>query len=791
MKWQFSFSLLLLPLFAGVTIEEKIQDARLKGVQEEADLNEFVAHFNQNLHTLRTLLNEKYQEVNALAGNEAKEADFQALLEDINEIKSELANLETEWHAKASNTQDADRDGYALWQHDEIPLSQLIMEYGSTDFLYVIPPELANMKLQLHSSLPIPRQSWNALIELILTQNGVGIKQINPYTRQLFSLKQDLTAVSAILNRPADLDRLPPNTRLVYLFSPAVEHLKPSYYFFERFRDIKRSFVYQIGQKIAIVGNKEDIKKLLILYKNVWEDDNEKVAKVISLTKIPPEEAKSLLSCFFGNLSEGNQHFSPKGGNDLCVLPLANERVIVLIGPKDVVGRAEELIKETEGQVESPTETTVYWYTVRHSDPVELAEVLEKVYYSLIHADVSGEKKQAKQEVATKDLIDVDIDFNPQGGENDSAPADMYPYQGQRVVDPLPVKLGSIDSHKKPMQSKRFIPYAKSGQILMVVQKDTLDRLKEVLKCLDIPKKMVEIEVLMCEKRITSSNNFGLNLLKLGSDASKEHKQGIDFNDPTKGKPRGLFEYFIKRGQSSAFPAFDITYHFLMNQDDVRINASPTITTVNQTPCSISLVEEISIDNGAAPIDTNKGIAFQKSFTRAQFGITLVMTPTIHMPELDQPESPTMITLQSEVSFDTINSDKDDRPDVNRRQIKNLVCIPDGQTIILGGLRKKTGNDKTEKIPFLGEIPGIGKFFGNTEMSDQMTEMFIFITPRMIADPENDVERMRDELLCQRAGDLPEFLECLKCARAKEKSRLFEQTFRTIFGEVKNDPCYL
>ncbi len=53
----------------------------------------------------------------------------------------------------------------------------------------------------------------------------------------------------------------------------------------------------------------------------------------------------------------------------------------------------------------------------------------------------------------------------------------------------------------------------------MVVEQDALPKIKELLKKLDVPKKMVQIEVLLFEKKVSNQNKIGLNLFKLGSAA--------------------------------------------------------------------------------------------------------------------------------------------------------------------------------------------------------------------------------------------------------------------------------
>jgi general secretion pathway protein D len=223
----------------------------------------------------------------------------------------------------------------------------------------------------------------------------------------------------------------------------------------------------------------------------------------------------------------------------------------------------------------------------------------------------------------------------------------------------------------------------------------------------------------------------------------------------------------------------------MMTQEDIHLNAAPSVITVNQTPASISIVEEISINNGAAPINTSSGqIAFENSFSRAQYGITIVITPTIHSPDREDKngEGKGFVTLQTNITFDTTKPSMNDRPLVDKRHIENEVRVVDGQTVILGGLRRKSSVDAEEKLPFFGELPGIGKLFGTTKLTDNNTEMIFFITPKIILDPQEELIQLRTEELKKRPGDVPEFLQKVIEARNKEKRKFFENSLKLLFG---------
>ncbi|MEM8727313.1 MAG: secretin N-terminal domain-containing protein [Chlamydiota bacterium] len=772
-------SLLCIVALHGQTIEEKREALLMR--QEGEGLPGYLNEVNAKLKQLRSSMEEKYRRVNEYYRKDAREEDYHLLLGEVNQIRAEIADLEKEWHDLAVSQAKKDDESYGLWDQEETTLTRLIMEYGSYDYLYIIPPEILSMKLHIHSAIPVPRESWSDLLEIILSHNGIGVKQLNSYTRQLYILKQDLVAVDQILNDPIDLIGIPPKMRVVYVFSPPPERIKGVSQFFERFRDPKMTFIYQVGYKIAIISSKEEIEKLLTLYEAVWEKENEKLTRVLPLTRLNPSEMEQILNAYFGNLTGRPRIGLTKGeGEDLMIIPLAGEGSLVLIGPKDMIERAEALVRETEGQIEDPTAMTVYWYNCRHSDPIDLAEVLEKVYTALIYSGVEGQEPTPEMQPLSPTGAD-EATFEPRL----SPPIyGSSPYSA--VAHPPPTVAATVEVRKEKSYTTNFIPYPKTGAIMMVVRRDTLDKLKELIRNLDVPKKMVQIEVLLFEKRIKNHNNFGLNLLRLGSAATDSHETGIRYETGSGVARKGIADFFIFRKKpNDLWPAFDIAYNFLMAQEDVRINAAPTVTTLNQTPAQIALVEEISIDNGVAPVNTSNGtISYQQTFSRAQYGTTIVITPTIHEPERLEDDKH-FVTLETNVTFDTIKKNvQNDRPAVSKRHIENHVRVVDGETVILGGLREKTAEDSSSKLPFLGELPGLGKFFGDSKMTDEKTEMFFFITPHIIFDAKGEMNKLRREQLTKRPGDLPEFLENMEKAKKRDKKRFFENSLKLLFGKV-------
>ncbi len=265
--------------------------------------------FNTTLSELRDKLKEKFEKAASLSVQSADEAEYKGLLGEVKVLKAEIAALEEKWRIAAVRESSAEDGAYALWDVGETTLAQLVMEYGASDHLYIIPQELSGMKISLFSSIPLPRESWSEMIEMILAQNGVGAKRLNPFAKQLYILKLDPSAIQGIAAREQDLQLFPSHARIFYVFPPPPEQLRSVQSFFERFSDPKQTTVQSIGSKVALVSTRDTIEKLIGLYNAVWDKGKGKVVRLYSVTKVSASEAEKILKAVFADpASRGKTH---------------------------------------------------------------------------------------------------------------------------------------------------------------------------------------------------------------------------------------------------------------------------------------------------------------------------------------------------------------------------------------------------------------------------------------------------------------------------------------------------
>jgi general secretion pathway protein D len=739
--------------------------------------SEGAQNFNATLSHLRSRLKERFEKALSLSEAQADEGEYRNLLMEVKALKGEIALLEERWRSTAVKESSAEDGAYALWDVGETTLGQLIMEYGASDHLYIIPQELSGMKISLFSSIPLPRESWSEMIEILLAQNGVGAKKLNPFAKQLYILKLDPSVIQGIATEK-DLQLFPSYARLFFVFSPPPEQLRAVQSFFERFSDPKQTTVQSIGSKVALVSNRETIEKLIGLYNAVWDKGKGKVVRMFNVTKVSSAEAEKVLKAVFSDpTTKGRPTYYPLAADELSILALPQG--LILIGESETVDRGHRILSDLESQLEDPGEKIIYWYSCKHSNPEDIASVLEKVYDSLI-----GSNFEKKAEQPSPPICCPAPPPPPPAAEPGQLPGPIYPPANTPFNPILPATAPFVQGATLEKIEKasfgNFIVDTKTSSVLMVVRREELSKIKSLLRKLDVPKRMVQLDVLLVEKKLTDHKQIGINLLQLGTSSSNTTQNALTFNNEERAVHKGILQFMFSRTGHEG-PGFDLTYNFLLAQEDVRINANPSVLAINQTPATVSIVEEISIDNGAIPVQLAAGgVTFERSFTRAQYGITINLTPTIHIAD-DSEGQAGFVTLETNLEFDTTHHTFNDRPPVNRRHIENQVCVADGETVILGGLRRKMEEDSRDKIPFLGDLPGIGKLFGLTKMHDTNTEMFVFITPRIIRNPVDDLRRIRQSEYQLRAGDIPEFLERLDDAKNQQRKNLFENSMKMFF----------
>ncbi|MGO8717773.1 MAG: type II and III secretion system protein family protein [Acidobacteriaceae bacterium] len=156
--------------------------------------------------------------------------------------------------------------------------------------------------------------------------------------------------------------------------------------------------------------------------------------------------------------------------------------------------------------------------------------------------------------------------------------------------------------------------------------------------------------------------------------------------------------------------------------------AEPNILAVNGKEASFLAGGEYPypvVQGGAAGTAATVTIEFK------EYGIRLNFIPVI------TPRGTIRLQIAPEVSqldfADAVDISGFEVPAITSRKMKTEVELADGQTFVLAGLLNNTETETFEKIPFIGDIPILGKLFQSMAKSKTNTELIVLVTPEIVA----------------------------------------------------------
>jgi general secretion pathway protein D len=156
-----------------------------------------------------------------------------------------------------------------------------------------------------------------------------------------------------------------------------------------------------------------------------------------------------------------------------------------------------------------------------------------------------------------------------------------------------------------------------------------------------------------------------------------------------------------------------------------NILSTPSVMTLDNQKASILVGQEVPITTGEA-LSQNFDNQF-RTVQRQNVGIQLEVKPQINSGGAIK------LFLRQEVSSvaGPVSNDSSDLI-INKREIETTVTVDDGDILALGGLLDDNERRTLEKIPLLGDIPGIGQLFRSRSKARNKTNLMVFIRPTIL-----------------------------------------------------------
>ncbi len=285
---------------------------------------------------------------------------------------------------------------------------------------------------------------------------------------------------------------------------------------------------------------------------------------------------------------------------------------------------------------------------------------------------------------------------------------------------------------KTLLKSSSIFVNEKTNSIIIRDTPDAVQLAEKLISDQDIaePEVMMEVEVLeVTRNRLTDLGVLWpsqMSLTAIGTAAIPGAAAGAAANGLTLNQLR-----HINGNTIVTSPNVSLALHALMTDSDTNIIASPRIRARNREKAKIMIGERVPIiTQGATPVTGGTATVVTANVRYIDVGLSLDVEPDIHL------DNEVAIKVNMEVSSITntiVDAVSGTRAyQIGTRNASTLLQLKDGETQILGGLIDNEMRNTANKVPGLGQLPGIGRLFSQNAGNGIKTEIILSITPHIV-----------------------------------------------------------
>ena len=482
------------------------------------------------------------------------------------------------------------------------------------------------------------------------------------------------------------------------------------------------------GDSIIVVDTAENLKRIREIITRLDTDNS--VTRTVALDRTAASEMSKIVKEI---MARADGEF-PRQGVEVVPVPAGN--LLVLKGDARTVERLARMVTELDKSNTSRSDLKVIY--LKHADAEQLVPLLEKVSASVAAAG------------------------KPEGG---TAPA----------------------------AGRANIAFDKGTNSLVIAAEPSMQAtLVSVISQLDVRRAQVLVEAIIVEVSDTAARDLGLQFVLGGTDGSnipftvtnysntapnilaatgavaldeKTNASGDTLDDLRQTALNSLLgiDGFATGigGITNGGTLFGVILTALQRDVASNVLSTPSVMTMNNEEASIIVGQEIPITTGET-LGADNSNPF-RTIERQDVGVQLDVRPQINEGDTVK------LFIRQEVSSiaGPISSNSTELV-TDKREIETTVLVDDGEVIVLGGLIQNDERISVDKVPFLGDIPVLGRAFQSKSKSRQRTNLMVFLRPTIVrgADDMRQVSGrkynyMRAEQLLQNQGkgtDLDTFM---------------------------------
>jgi general secretion pathway protein D len=474
-------------------------------------------------------------------------------------------------------------------------------------------------------------------------------------------------------------------------------------------------------------------------------------------------------------------------GSGVFLIPLVRLNAVAVIAFDPAVHlQVEHWLNVLDVESDSGARRQVYVYRVENSKAADLSAVLNEIYSD---GGGSGSTRRARSGEADEAGLGLGGGLSrrrgststDRDGDSASSSSRRSSRSSSRGGGAAGLVLGGGDGENDDLfeQEVRLVEDEITNSLVILATPRDYQTIRQVLVDLDIVPRQVLIEVMIAEISLNEAEDFGVNQELLANDTSSNTDSGTAATEDSGGTFFDVFGEEVRlignlgsaglSGTVSHFRDGVEVYRSVISsrrsQGRIKVLSRPHIMTSDNQEARILIGQEVPIITSQSDTDVVAGgqSRFLQNVQYRDTGVIIRVLPQVNSEGLVNLE------IANEVSeIDTSTDDATSEissPTFRTREAETTVVVSSGETIVIGGIISETSNENRSGVPYLMNVPVVGRLFRSSSEDLRRTELIVLITPFVVRDREEaksvteEFKRRVDNVLRELEGAQPEQVE--------------------------------
>ena len=291
---------------------------------------------------------------------------------------------------------------------------------------------------------------------------------------------------------------------------------------------------------------------------------------------------------------------------------------------------------------------------------------------------------------------------------------------------------------------RRMYTVTSMNAIVMRGSRAKVEIAEKIVHDMDKPRAEVIVDVLVLETSKTRKKTYGFTPQSGGANGIRFPVTftgaGTAAAEGTSGLPVNRIGDVGWGSWSTTMPGFMMTAVF--SNSDTNLLQSPRIRIGDNQQADLRIGDQVPIASGSfQPGVGGVGInpLVNTQFTFKDVGVNVSMTPKIHANR--------EVSMRVEIEISNVRDLVDlggiSQPIIGQRTIQHDIRVREGEASVIGGLNQSQVFKTKSGVPFLGEIPIVGRLFSEEDVQRSDSEILIVLIPHIVRMPGIDESNLR------------------------------------------------